>query len=87
MSEFDLRQAQAGIYVQVGATWTTDAPFRETPEAIDAPSQAGITAPTSVDLWRRKVAAFSASSRLVDLNAEAKTARTKQSSANIMHLR
>jgi hypothetical protein len=30
-------------------------------------------------------ATFSASSRLFDLNGEAKTARTKQSSANIVH--
>lgn len=34
----------AGIAVQVGATWTTDAPFRETQEAIDAARQAGILA-------------------------------------------
>jgi len=30
--------------VQVGATWTTDAPFRETQEAINAALQAGILA-------------------------------------------
>ena len=30
--------------MQVGATWTTDAPFRETQEAINAASQAGILA-------------------------------------------
>ena len=36
--------AAAGIPVQIGATWTTDAPFRETQEAIDATSQAGILA-------------------------------------------
>jgi uridine phosphorylase len=35
---------EAGIAVQVGATWTTDAPFRETQEAIDAAAQAGILA-------------------------------------------
>jgi len=34
---------------------------------------------------RCRSAAFSASSRLFDLNGEAKTARTKQSSANIVH--
>jgi uridine phosphorylase len=34
----------AGIRVHVGATWTTDAPFRETQEAIDAATQAGILA-------------------------------------------
>ncbi len=36
--------AAAGISVQVGATWTTDAPFRETQQAIDAALQAGILA-------------------------------------------
>jgi uridine phosphorylase len=34
----------AGIPVHVGATWTTDAPFRETQEAIDAAKMAGILA-------------------------------------------
>jgi uridine phosphorylase len=34
----------AGIAVQVGATWTTDAPFRETVEAIDAAKKAGMLA-------------------------------------------
>ncbi|AZG78713.1 methyltransferase domain-containing protein [Methylocystis rosea] len=34
----------AGISAQVGASWTTDAPFRETQAAIDAASQAGILA-------------------------------------------
>ena len=34
----------AGISVQVGASWTTDAPFRETQEAIEAAMQAGILA-------------------------------------------
>jgi len=34
----------AGIALQVGATWTTDAPFRETLEAIDAAAKAGILA-------------------------------------------
>ncbi len=34
----------AGISFQLGATWTTDAPFRETPEAIEAAMQAGILA-------------------------------------------
>lgn len=32
----------AGISVQVGPSWTTDAPFRETTEAIDAARGAGI---------------------------------------------
>ena len=51
-SEADAQLAQlarealtaAGISAQVGATWTTDAPFRETHEAIDAASKAGILA-------------------------------------------
>jgi uridine phosphorylase len=34
----------AGISMQIGATWTTDAPFRETHEAINAAVQAGILA-------------------------------------------
>jgi uridine phosphorylase len=34
----------AGVSVQVGATWTTDAPFRETQRAIDAALQDGILA-------------------------------------------
>ena len=34
----------ANISLQVRATWTTDAPFRETQEAIDAASKAGILA-------------------------------------------
>ena len=34
----------AGISVQIGATWTTDAPFRETQQAIDAALHAGILA-------------------------------------------
>jgi len=36
--------ATAGIAVQVGATWTTDAPFRETAHAIEAARQAGMLA-------------------------------------------
>lgn len=36
--------AAARIPFHVGATWTTDAPFRETQEAIDAALQAGILA-------------------------------------------
>ena len=40
------RQAlkEAGVPIQSGATWTTDAPFRETEEAIDAAKKAGILA-------------------------------------------
>jgi uridine phosphorylase len=34
----------AGVSVAVGATWTTDAPFRETPEAIDAALHVGVFA-------------------------------------------
>ena len=34
----------ANVTTQVGATWTTDAPFRETGEAIAAAEQAGILA-------------------------------------------
>ena len=36
--------AGAEIAAQVGSTWTTDAPFRETQEAIEAAIQAGILA-------------------------------------------
>jgi uridine phosphorylase len=40
------RQAlvSAGVQIQSGATWTTDAPFRETEKAIDAARSAGILA-------------------------------------------
>src|SRR5260370_14892139 len=34
----------AGIRIQSGATWTTDAEFRETEKAIDAAKEAGILA-------------------------------------------
>lgn len=34
----------AGISAQVGATWTTDAPFRETQQAIETASKAGVLA-------------------------------------------
>ena len=34
----------SGLAVRTGATWTTDAPFRETPDAIEAAKQAGILA-------------------------------------------
>jgi uridine phosphorylase len=36
--------AAAGMPVAMGATWTTDAPFRETQAAIDAAARAGILA-------------------------------------------
>lgn len=36
--------SRAGIPVEIGASWTTDAPFRETAEAIDAARAAGILA-------------------------------------------
>ena len=35
---------EAGMQPQVGATWTTDAPFRETADSIAAAEQAGILA-------------------------------------------
>jgi len=37
-------RALAGMDVRVGASWTTDAPFRETAEAIDAMRKKGILA-------------------------------------------
>jgi uridine phosphorylase len=40
----DAALAAANIAVRRGATWTTDAPFRETQAAIDAASSAGILA-------------------------------------------
>jgi uridine phosphorylase len=36
--------AAAGVAVQVGASWTTDAPFRETAAAIEAAMKAGVLA-------------------------------------------
>jgi purine-nucleoside phosphorylase len=36
--------SEGGLAVRVGATWTTDAPFRETRDAIEAAEQAGILA-------------------------------------------
>jgi len=36
--------AAAGIAVQVGASWTTDAPFRETAPAVEAAMKAGVLA-------------------------------------------
>jgi len=36
--------ANAGINAQVGATWTTDAPFRETAHAVDSAKRAGMLA-------------------------------------------
>lgn len=36
--------ARCGIPVERGGTWTTDAPFRETPEAIEARKTAGLLA-------------------------------------------
>jgi uridine phosphorylase len=45
-SEVDSQEALAGAGVSVtaGATWTTDAPFRETQQAIEVALQAGILA-------------------------------------------
>ena len=36
--------SDAGVATQIGATWTTDAPFRETEQAIEAAREAGILA-------------------------------------------
>ena len=36
--------ASSGVAMRVGATWTTDAPFRETTDAIEAAREAGILA-------------------------------------------
>jgi purine-nucleoside phosphorylase len=36
--------AHSTIAIEIGASWTTDAPFRETQEAIDAAAQQGILA-------------------------------------------
>lgn len=36
--------ASAGVVVEIGASWTTDAPFRETNEAIETAKQLGILA-------------------------------------------
>ena len=38
------REALLAMPVEVGSTWTTDAPFRETQEAIDTAARAGILA-------------------------------------------
>ena len=35
---------EGGLSVQVGSAWTTDAPFRETQEAVEAAAKAGILA-------------------------------------------
>lgn len=40
----ETRLAAAGMPVQTGAAWTTDAPFRETAEAIEIAEKAGILA-------------------------------------------
>lgn len=50
----------AGIAVRVGATWTTDAPFRETAEAIVAAREAGILA---VEMEAAALYAFAAARR------------------------
>ncbi len=44
ISEVERVLTAAGIRVTRGATWTTDAPYRETPRAIDAHSAAGLLA-------------------------------------------
>ena len=35
---------QAGLHILVGSSWTTDAPFRETAEAIEAARAKGVLA-------------------------------------------
>jgi uridine phosphorylase len=52
--------AAAGVTTQVGATWTTDAPFRETGAAIAAAGQAGILA---VEMEAAALYAFAAARR------------------------
>lgn len=49
-----------GMALQVGATWTTDAPFRETAEAISAARKAGILA---VEMEAAALYAFAAARR------------------------
>jgi len=44
LAAFDGLMAQAGVPVRRGSTWTTDAPFRETREAIDSAAAEGIVA-------------------------------------------
>jgi uridine phosphorylase len=50
-------EALSGLPVRVGATWTTDAPFRETASAIDAAQRAGILA---VEMEAASLYAFAA---------------------------
>jgi uridine phosphorylase len=50
----------AGTAVQVGATWTTDAPFRETAEAVESAKAAGILA---VEMEAAALYAFAAARR------------------------
>jgi len=50
----------AGIAVQIGGTWTTDAPFRETADAIDIAKKAGILA---VDMEAAALYAFAEARR------------------------
>jgi uridine phosphorylase len=50
----------AGIAARVGATWTTDAPFRETAEAIEEAKRAGILA---VEMEAAALYAFAAARR------------------------
>jgi uridine phosphorylase len=56
----DAALAAANIAVRRGATWTTDAPFRETQAAIDAASGAGILA---VEMEAAALYAFAAARR------------------------
>ena len=52
--------AAAGMKAQVGAAWTTDAPFRETAEAITAAQDAGILA---VEMEAAALYAFAAAQK------------------------
>jgi purine-nucleoside phosphorylase len=52
--------ARAGYSVHTGSTWTTDAPFRETAEIIDARRRAGILA---VEMEAAALYAFAAACR------------------------
>jgi uridine phosphorylase len=52
--------ARGGFLIRTGATWTTDAPFRETPEAIAAAKLAGIL---GVEMEAAALYAFAAARR------------------------
>ena len=52
--------AEAAQHVLVGATWTTDAPFRETADAIDLAKSKGVLA---VEMEAAALYAFAASAK------------------------